>query len=64
MPFIEDENGLAIYFTREEWVIILDELMESLEIYSARNANSLLNTNTPFDAMLEDIVSRIKKHIP
>lgn len=22
MPFIEDENGLAIYFTREQWQMI------------------------------------------
>jgi hypothetical protein len=58
MPFIEDNNGLAIYFTREEWEVILDEVAESLEIQIANDAN------TPYTAMLVDIVSKIRKHVP
>lgn len=57
MPFIEDQYGLAIYFSREEWEIILDEVAESLEIQVANDVN------TPYTAMLADIVSRIRNHV-
>lgn len=64
MPFIEDSNGLAIYFTREEWEVILDELAESLEIYEHWKKEGMVReTTTPFDNMLADIVSRIRKHV-
>ena len=28
MPFIEDENGLAIYFSRKQWKQIFDGLVD------------------------------------
>lgn len=57
MPFIEDQHGLAIYFSRDEWEVILDEVAESLEIQIANNVK------TPHTAMLADIVSRIRNHV-
>lgn len=34
MPFIEDDNGLAIYFTRDEWKYILEVLEDDLVYHS------------------------------
>lgn len=52
MPFIEDENGLAIYFTREQWHRIyrgLDD--EACWGYTEEGAPQY------------EIISRIAKHL-
>ena len=64
MPFIEDENGLAIYFTRDEWEVILKELEDSLEIVEYWEKKGLIVESSTHDKMLCEIVYKIRKHIP
>lgn len=64
MPFIEDEHGLAIYFSRDEWDIIFKELSDSLEIVERWEKEGLIVESSTHDKMLSEIISKIRKHLP
>lgn len=64
MPFIEDQHGLAIYFSRDEWEVILKELEESLETVKHWEKEGLIVESSTHDKMLYEIVSKIRNHVP
>jgi hypothetical protein len=58
MPFIEDDNGLAIYFTRDQWQTMLDCLN-----YTYENYFTYENTVGTQGKKMVEIALKIKKHV-
>ena len=57
MPFIEDQHGLAIYFSREQWELIHECLAFDLSYYEGQSL-----PDSTWD-MLSDITKEIEKHL-
>ena len=58
MPFIEDQNGLAFYFSREQWELIA----EVLEDFANFQIN-YVGDDVDIDPYL-DIVEQIRTRVP
>jgi hypothetical protein len=56
MSYIEDKNGFAIYFTREQWSLIYESLKDDMIYYDHILSDSAWE-------MLNDTVKQIEKHL-